>query len=116
MSERLFIRLYLDEDVHVLVGDVVSGYGFDAETTRDAERLGASDANQLTYAAKNQRALLTHNRLDFEQLAAQYVAQGRAHYGVIIATRRPPYAIAKRVLHILSYVTADEMRNQVRYI
>ena len=37
----LFIRLYLDEDVDVLVAEMVRAHGFDALTTREAGRAGA---------------------------------------------------------------------------
>ncbi|MDJ0742031.1 MAG: DUF5615 family PIN-like protein [Xenococcaceae cyanobacterium MO_167.B27] len=112
----LFIRLYLDEDVNVLVADLLNARGFDALTVRDAGRLQASDAEQLAYAITQQRALVTHNRSDFEELVQTYFATEQKHYGVILAVRRPPQEIAKRLLVILNRVTADEMENQVRYI
>jgi hypothetical protein len=60
--------------------------------------------------------LFTHNRADFEQLAADCLAQSRPHGGIIIAVRRRPHEIASRLLKILNHVTAEEMRDQVRYI
>lgn len=112
----LFIKLYLDEDVDVLVADLIRGYGFDVALTRDAGRLGASDTDQLTYAAAQQRTIVTHNRIDFEELATAYFNAGKEHAGIIIAVRRPPFEIARRLLVILNHVSADEMRNQLRYI
>jgi hypothetical protein len=47
---NLFIELYLDEDVSVLVADLVRARGFTAITTREADQLHASDADQLAYA------------------------------------------------------------------
>ena len=112
----LFIRLYLDEDVNVLVADLLNARGFDVLTVREAERLQASDAEQLAYAIAQQRALVTHNRSDFEELVQKYFDTNQKHYGVILAVRRPPQAIVKRLIAILNQVTADEMENQVRYI
>jgi len=37
-------------------------------------------------------------------------------YGIIIAVRRPPYEIVRRLSLILNQVTADEIQNQLRYI
>jgi predicted nuclease of predicted toxin-antitoxin system len=113
---RVFIRLYLDEDVNVLVADLLNARGFDALSVRDAGQLQASDAEQLAYAVKYQRALVTHNRGDFEELIQTYFDTGRKHYGVILAIRRSPQEIAQRLLVILNQVAADEMENQVRYI
>jgi hypothetical protein len=41
---NLFIELYLDEDVSVLVADLVRARGFVAVTTREAGQLHANDA------------------------------------------------------------------------
>jgi predicted nuclease of predicted toxin-antitoxin system len=113
---RLFIELYLDEDVDVLVADLLRARGFVATTTRDAGNLQASDAAQLAHAVSRQQTLLTHNRADFEALAQTYLAAGQSHHGIIIAVRHPPYEIVRRLLLILNQVTADEMQDQLRYI
>ncbi|MCF4967276.1 DUF5615 family PIN-like protein [Nostoc sp. CMAA1605] len=113
---NLFIRLYLDEDVNVLVADLLRARGFDALTVRDAGQLQASDEEQLAYAVNQRRTLVTHNRTDFEELIQVYFNREQRHYGVIYAVRRPPQEIAQRLLVILNQVTADEMENQVRYI
>jgi predicted nuclease of predicted toxin-antitoxin system len=113
---RLFIELYLDEDVSVLVADLLRGRGFVAVTTRDAGLLRNSDADQLAYAVSQKKAFLTHNRDDFEALAEAYAEAGQKHYGIILVTRHPPYEIVQRLMRILNHVTADEMENQVRYI
>ena len=113
---RLFIELYLDEDVDVLVADLVRARGFKAVTTTEAGQKGKADDDQLAFAASQQWTLLTHNRVDFEELAQQYFADGKTHSGIIIAARRDPYEIGQRLLIILNNVTADEMIDQVRYI
>jgi hypothetical protein len=38
------------------------------------------------------------------------------HHGIILAVRRRPYEIARRLILILNQVTADEMRDQLRYV
>ncbi len=113
---RLFICLYLDEDVDVLIADLLQARGFDATTARDAGNLQATDSEQFAYAISQSRTLVTHNRTDFEQLVQAYFDSGQMHYGVIFAVRRSPQEIAKRLLAILNQVTSDEMQNQVRYI
>jgi len=116
VSDRLFIELYLDEDVSAHVAAILRARGFVVTTTRDAGQLGHGDAEQLEYAVSKRKTLLTHNRSDFESLARQYFLTGRAHYGLIIAVRHPPSEIVRRLLIVLNQVTADEMNNQIRYI
>ena len=99
---RLFIELYLDEDVDVLVATLLRARGFEALTAVEAGMLGRDDADQLEFAAQHQRAFLTHNRIDFEDLVQSYYAAGRPHEGVIIAVRRPPHEIAARLLRVLN--------------
>ena len=113
---RLFIELYLDEDVDVLIAQLIRARGFAVVTTQEAGQLRNSDAEQLAYAVNQHKALLTHNRVDFETLAQTYLTTGQTHDGILIAVRRPPRDIARRLLRILNAVTAEEMQNQVRYI
>ena len=113
---RLFIELYLDEDVPVLIADLIKARGFAATTTRDAGQLQNTDPEQLAHAVSQQKTLVTHNRVDFEQLAQEYFEREKKHYGIIFAVRHSPQEIALRLLIILNNVTADEMENQVRYI
>jgi predicted nuclease of predicted toxin-antitoxin system len=112
----LFIELYLDEDVNVLVAELLRARGFTAMTTREAGQLQNSDADQLAYAVSQRKTFLTHNRADFEAFAKDYFATGKRHFGIIIAIRHPPHEIVRRLLRILNQVTADEMQDQLRYI
>ena len=112
----LFVELYLDEDVDVLIADLLKAYGFSALTTRDADQIQNSDADQLAYAAMQQKTLLTHNRVHFESLAKLYFEQNKTHWGIIIAVRRSSYEMMQRLLNVLNRVTADEMKNQIRYL
>lgn len=113
---RLFVELYLDEDVSVLVAELLRARGFSVETTQDASRKSTRDEDQLVYAVSRRRALLTHNRDDFARLAKEYFTAGRKHHGIIVAVRRPPHEIARRLLIILNQATADEIEDQIIYV
>ena len=113
---RLFIELYLDEDVSVLVAELLRGRGFSALTAHSEGRLGLTDSDQLAHSVSLARTLLTHNRADFESLAKLYADTGREHYGIILARRHAPYELLRRLMRLLDQVTADEMKNQVKYI
>ena len=113
---KLFIELYLDEDVSVLLAKLLRARGFEVITTQDAKRLGASDKEQLEYAVRKEKVLLTHNRIHFEKLHKEYLRENKEHYGIIIATRQNEYITLKRLLKILDNISADEMKNQLRYI
>lgn len=112
----LFIKLYLDEDVDVLVAELVRARGFMATTTVEAGQRGNSDAAQLAYAVSQHLTVLTHNRADFEALARDYLVAGRTHYGIVVAVRRSPYDLANRLLRFLNQTPAQDMRDQLRYL
>ncbi|MBO9999974.1 MAG: DUF5615 family PIN-like protein [Cyanobacteria bacterium SID2] len=112
----IFIHVYLDEDVDVLVTTLLRSRGFEATTAHQAGQLGKTDSEQLEYAVSQRAAILTHNRIDFEDLARGYFDRGKPHYGIIIAVRNPYQEIVQRLLTILNSTTADEMENQIFYI
>ncbi len=114
--KRLFIKLYLDEDVDVVIAAMLRARGFGVTTTQAEGNLGAADATQLAHAADKQMAVLTHNRQDFERLFEDCASSGRSHSGIIVAFRRPAREIVRRLIVILNSVTADEMDNQIRYV
>ena len=66
---RLFIELYLDEDVDVLIAQLLRARGFVVVTTQEVGQLHSSDAEQLAYAVRQHKTLLTHNHVNFEALA-----------------------------------------------
>ena len=74
--QALYVRLYCDEDVSAGIVENLRQRGFDILSARDADRLHLDDAAQLAFAVAEQRALLTHNRYDFEQ-AAHALSGGR---------------------------------------
>jgi Domain of unknown function (DUF5615) len=90
--------------------------GFDLFSSHDADMLGKSDDDQMLYAVSLHRAIVTHNRADFELQHRKFLEQGLSHYGVIIAKRRRDAEVVAKLLILLNDVTAEEMENQLRYI
>ena len=113
---KLFADLYLDEDVSVLVAALLRSRGLDAVTAVGEQMLGLDDSAQLAHAAAMGRCVVTHNRVHFELLHRQYLAAGRDHAGIVVATRRAPHEVASRIVMLLNTLTADEIRNQILYV
>lgn len=116
MNGDVFIKLYLDEDVDVLVADLLRAQSFEVFTTSELGHKSKSDPEQLEYAVAEKLTIVTHNRTDFEKLAQRYFDSGTTHFGIVIAVQRAPHEIAARLLGILNNFTADEMVNQIHYI
>lgn len=112
----LYIHLYFDEDVSAGIVENLRTRGFDVLSARDAGALGRSDDEQMLYAVSQRRAVVTHNRVDFEKQHRKFLEGGMKHYGVIIVKRRRDAEVVTHLLALLDAVTAEEMQNQLRYI
>ena len=80
---------------------------------------GASDAEQLRYAAREGRALLTFNIRDFARLHEQWIREGQSHSGVLISRQYKRAAIGellRLVENTLSLATEDDLANRLRYL
>jgi hypothetical protein len=115
-TTSLYIHLYFDEDVSAGVIKNLRTRGFDVLSTHEADMLGKSDDEQMLCAISFQRAILTHNRSDFESQHKKFIEHGLKHYGIIIAKRRKDAEVVAKMLNLLDTVTAEEMENQLRYI
>ncbi|WP_107667692.1 DUF5615 family PIN-like protein [Cyanothece sp. BG0011] len=112
----IFAKVYLDENVDILVAELLLARGFEATTTRKQRMLGKSDEAQLAYTASFKYCLLTYNRVDFEKLHLAYISQKKTHSGIIICPEKSAYEVVERVVIILDTLTADEIANQLLYV
>src|SRR5437660_12604071 len=94
----LYGRLYLDQDVPVQLAGMLRAQGVDVLTTLEAGVLGQEDPDQLATAVAADRAVVTHNRLDFEHLHEAYLQEGRSHSGIIIAVQRRHLGVTRNRL------------------
>jgi predicted nuclease of predicted toxin-antitoxin system len=112
----LYGRLYLDQDVPVQLAGMLRAQGVDVVTTLEAGVLGQSDAQQLADAVTAGRVLVTHNRLDYEELHTAYLADDRPHFGIIIAAQRRSLRLTRdRLLDLLNRFDRDQLRNNLFY-
>jgi len=118
MVERdsLFIRLYVDEDVHGDVGVALRQQGYDVLTAIEAKRGGLSDEAQLAYAASEARAIFSFNAADSIALHIDYLDRGEKHAGIIIAKQLSLRETIRRLSFLLNRISADEMQNQLRWL
>ncbi|MEE8190940.1 MAG: DUF5615 family PIN-like protein [Candidatus Scalindua sediminis] len=106
------ISLFLDEDVRVLLGRVLRERGFDVYHVLERGRKGKSDREQLAYAIKHKRAILTHNIRDYIKLAKSYQEQDKHHYGIIVSHHLQFRELLKRTLKFLSSHSKDDLKNR----
>ena len=115
----LFISLYMDEDsAYRRLPALLRAEGFDAISASELGHTGSEwdDEKHLTYAAENQRAVLTHNTRHFIPLSQKWEWEARDHYGIIVSAQVGIGEVLRRLLRLLDSVTKDEMKNKVRFL
>jgi predicted nuclease of predicted toxin-antitoxin system len=102
------VRAILDEHLSPQVAELLRKVGYDVDAVADREDLvGRSDRFILEAACGEGRAVVTNNIKDFRPLAAEWLAQGRVHAGLIllpstrIRTRHAIAAIATAIEEVL---------------
>jgi len=113
------IRLYVDEDAeqHALVAGL-RDRGIDLVTALEADRIGATDREQLDYAIENERLLYSLNVSDFARLHKEYLDAGREHFGIALVPKQR-YSVREKIRRLAELVETrsdEEMRNQIAFL
>jgi hypothetical protein len=112
----LFIRLYLDEDVHKRVATALRLRHFDVIGAHEIDRLGMDDDMQLQFATEHDRALLIFNTTHYLYLHQARLRERKGHAVIIVSDQLPIGETIRRLLNLLNHVTADEIRNQLYWL
>lgn len=103
----LGIRLYTDEMIPPELARSLRRRGYDAESCEEAGRANQRipDEDQLAYATRAGRAILTFNTTDFCPLDAEWKAHGRMHRGIVVAPQISDLGVLLRAVarHLDTY-------------
>ncbi len=70
----------------------------------------------MAFAAADGRAIVTHNRSDFEQLHLQYFTESRNHSCIIVASVKRDLGITRdRILDLVNRLGQVYMSNQLLF-
>jgi hypothetical protein len=79
------VRAILDEQLSPQIAVLLRQAGYDVDAVADREDLlGRSDRIILEVACSEGRTVVTNNVKDFRPLAAEWLAHGRVHAGLIL--------------------------------
>jgi hypothetical protein len=102
------VKALLDEQLSPQIATLLRQDGLDVEAVADRSDLaGRSDSVIFEVAWSEDRAVITNNIKDFRPLAAQWLAQGRVHAGLILLpssrtrTRATIMMLAERIAGVL---------------
>jgi predicted nuclease of predicted toxin-antitoxin system len=113
------IELYFDEDN--LKRALIRGlrlHSVELTTAQEQGMRSATDAEQLAFAARAGRALVTSNVAHFARLHVEYLSTGRHHAGIIVI-RQQRMRLGEQLRRLLLLVhtkSAAEMIDALEYL
>jgi len=115
------MRFYLDEDLSDVIATVGSDrFGLDITSAHALRLEHRPDSEQLAFAARERRVLVTRNGDDFILLTGQFMAEGLPHPGVVVVppsvTGREFMRIAQGLAHLHALYPEDTMPYLVVYL
>jgi predicted nuclease of predicted toxin-antitoxin system len=108
-------KLLCDENFDPAISLALRRAGYDAIHIYDVERQGASDEAQLIFAIQENRAILTQDRVDFEELHGIYMLNGWEHCGIVACM---PYDTRTMIRELLEFLEdkPEIMSNGLWYV
>jgi len=116
-QEKPLVSIYLDADVERMIAKALRQQGYTCHAADEVDMKRASDEAQLEYAARMGYALVTYNVEHFAPLHTRYLREGWEHSGIVLIPKRwGASEVLRRLLNLLNVITADEIRNDVRWL
>jgi hypothetical protein len=105
------VRFFLDHDVPRHLADVLRRHGHEVELVSDVMSPEADDEKVFAYAVKKRAIMLTCNRNDFLELAAEH-----SHSGLIVLIRRrSSLSEAGHLLELLGKAGASGLEGNINF-
>lgn len=109
-------KLYLNEHLSPRLAIRLREYGFDVISSQEANLLSEPDDEQMRFAAREQRAIVTFNFRDFATLHEWYAHEQIEHWGIIFSTEEPLGILFHRIVRLLNAVPKEELKNAIRWL
>lgn len=110
------MKIYLDEHIQPLLAHILASRKIDCLTTQTAGNLGRSDEEQLMFATRQGRVIVTFDRKDFLSLAHQWATDNRSHAGIILAKPCSLSELLRQLLRLIAQHDDEDMSNQVLWL
>jgi len=109
------MKFYLDEDLSPKIAEILRRSGIDALSAHEVGMCEVSDQNQLDFAAKGKRCLVTRNRDDFIRLTVQFFNDQRPYCGVLIVPYTLPGDQFSRIASLIKKFSSPHQKGSAPY-
>lgn len=110
------IKLYIDEDLSDRVAVALRSRGFDAISAHEVDMRGKTDKEQLDYAIKHNRIILTRNIKHFVNLQREYYKEGLSHNGILVTDYLPLKELIRRLTKFLNEKNLPGISNTLGWL
>ena len=110
------IKLYIDEDLTDRLAVALRSRGYDAVSAHEVDMRGKTDREQLDFASRNSRVILTRNIKHFVGLQREYYKLGLMHKGILVTDYLPLKELMRRITRFLNMKKTAEMSNALDWL
>ena len=110
------IKLYLDEDISHTVAEVLRSRGYDVQSAHQVGMRSRTDDEQLDYAIKNERTLITFNARHFAPLVKKLNEEEREHFGVVVSSQINLSEMVRLVIEMLKVCKVGDLKNSLVWL
>ena len=110
------IKLLLDEHIWEGLVDHLIERGYDIAHINRLGKQSIDDSEVFDLAVSQDRAVLTFNHRDFVPIARERYERELEHAGLILSIQLPRGELLRQVVNLLSSLSAEELRNTVRWL
>lgn len=110
------IKLYIDEDLTDRLAIALRGRGYDAISAHEVDMRGVTDKEQLEYASKRNRVILTRNVGHFIALQRKYYKKGLQHEGILVTDYLPLKEMIRRLMNFIDKTNPANIKNTLDWL
>lgn len=110
------IALYLDEHVQITLAEGLRLRGVDVMTTQETGNHSLCDEDQLAFALKEGRALLSFNKRHFAKIHYEWMNKMKSHAGIILSDQLAVGVLIRRLMKLYVSLSREDIQNRLEYL
>jgi uncharacterized protein with PIN domain len=110
------IKLYLDEDVSPAIARVLRSRGYDVVSAHEVEMLAKSDEEQIEFASRTNRIIISFNSRHYSPLAKTYFFSGKEHAGIVVSKVIDISEMLRLLINLLEKAAPGDLKNSFKWL